>query len=121
MMYVISEKRLIKSAYYAGTNRYYDSLPHCLKTPFTNTEPLPTSTALVPAPESLISPSLASSLPFYNNSVTQKSVESAEKDEEPCPAKLKTIRTKAHKKQEQAMNSDTSTPFVQFAFEFETF
>ncbi|XP_065209757.1 centrosomal protein of 97 kDa [Planococcus citri] len=99
-----SEKRLTKSAYYADTNRYYDSLPHSLKTPFTNGEPLPTSTALVPAPDSLISPSMAPSLPFYNNSLAQKSVEAVEEDEEPCPAKLKTIRTKAHKKQEQATN-----------------
>lgn len=71
------------------------------KIPFLNGEPLPTSTALVPAPESLISPSIAPSLTFYSCS-PQKSMQITEDDVEICPAKLTTIKSKAYEKQEQA-------------------
>lgn len=102
---------MTRSAHWPEITKY-DSLGHqsVIKTPFTNGEPLPTSTALVPAPDSLISPSIAPSLHFYSNSLSQKSSKVAEDDAELCPAKLKTIKTKAHEKQEQAVvNLEKST------------
>lgn len=82
-----------------------------LKHPFTNGEPLPTSTALVPAPDSLISPSIATSLPFYSSS-SQKSDKIDEDDSELCPAKLKTIKTKAHEKEGQSNESLEKSIFL---------
>ena len=75
-----------------------------LKHPFANGEPLPASTALVPAPDSLISPSIAPSLPFYSSS-SQKSDKIVEDDSELCPAKLRTIKTKAHEKEGHAFET----------------
>lgn len=93
---------MTRSAHWPETNRYNSfSQQSSSKAPYTNDEPLPTSTALVPAPDSLISPSIAPSLHFYSNS-SQKSSKVTEDDAELCPAKLKIIQTKAHEKQEQA-------------------
>lgn len=96
-----AEKRMTRSAHWPETK--YNSFSHqsFSKAPYTNDEPLPTSTALVPAPDSLISPSIAPSLHFYSNS-SQKSSKVTEDDVELCPAKLKIIKTKAHEKEEQA-------------------
>ncbi len=98
----ILERRMTRSAHWPDSARCDSSAACPPKTPFTNDEPLPTSTALVPAPDALISPSIASSLSFYSNSLSQKPDRIVEDDVEPCPAKLKPIKTKAHEKQEQA-------------------
>lgn len=93
---------MTRSSHWPDSSRS-DTFSHGIpmRYPFTNGEPLPASTALVPAPDSLISPSIASSLPFYSSS-SQKSDKIVEDDLELCPAKLKTIKTKAFEKEGQA-------------------
>lgn len=103
---------MTRSAVWPEPNRY-DSLDrHSLcKTPYTNGEPLPTSTALVPAPDSLISPSIVDSLPFYSNSLSQKSSDIIEEDIELCPAKLETIKTKINAKEKRGSQDTNHSRF----------
>lgn len=105
---------MTRSAHWPEATNKYDSLDRhstTSKTPYTNGEPLPTSTALVPAPDSLISPSIAASLPFYSNSLLHKSSDIIEEDVELCPAKLETIKTKINAKEGRRLRSKCGIEF----------